>query len=113
MDSIYISDLRVQTCIGITNEEKATPQEVRISIEMFTDTSKAGESDDIEDTIDYEEVANHIKKAAEVTRNTVESFAEDIAKIVLERFKPNSVRVAVWKFILQDTSGTAVTITRP
>lgn len=113
MDSIYIDRLSIQTRIGITKQERATVQTLEVTVELFTDTSKAGVSDDIADTIDYEAVCKTIKTLADTERNTMEKFAADIANAVLTTYKPDSVKVAVWKYILADTKGVAVTIIRP
>lgn len=112
MDCIKILDLNVPTYIGITEEERRTKQALKVSVEMCTDVSKAGTSDDVTDTIDYEVVCVRIKELGKTERNTIEKFAEDIATMILNEFKPTSVKVTVWKYILKDTSGVAVTIER-
>ncbi len=113
MDTICIAALEVPTHIGITKEERATEQVLKVSVEMYTDTSVAGTSDDVGDTINYETVANRIKELGTLQRNTIEKFAEDIAQMILNEFKPTSVKVSAWKYILPDTDGVAITITRP
>ena len=113
MDSITISDLQVPTHIGITDEERSKEQTLCVSIELFTDTSKAGTSDMITDTIDYAAVAEAVLELGKTQRNTLEKFAEDIAAMILKRFRPTSVKVAAWKYILPNARGVAVTIIRP
>jgi len=51
-DIIFLSDLRVQTVIGIWDWERAIKQTVGIDLEMATDIRKAAASDSIEDTLD-------------------------------------------------------------
>ena len=113
MDSIFINELQVPTHIGITPDERAKTQTLNVSLELFTDTSKAGASDDIEDTIDYDRVAKTVRTIGQTERNTIEKFAEDTAQMILRDFKPKSVKVSVWKYVLPDAKGVAVTITRP
>lgn len=113
MDSIYIDRLSIETHIGITQEERSTPQKLEVSVELFADTAKAGASDSINDTIDYNEVCKTVKRLAGTKRNTIEKLARDVADTVLADFKPEYVKVAVWKYILPDTKGVAVTIVRP
>ncbi len=113
MDSIQIADLAIVTRIGITKEERAAPQRILINIELFFDLSKAATSDDIKDTIDYAAVTSAVKNLAETERCTIEKFAGDTAQMILKEFHPVSVKVSVWKFVLPDTRGVSVNITRP
>ena len=114
MDSIYIHDLRVETRIGMTEAERAKPQTLRVSVELFTNTRKAGVSDNIGDTIDYARVAESVIALGKQERKTLEKFAEDAAELIVRDFHPNSVKVSVWKDgILPHASSVAVTIERP
>ena len=98
MDKIIISNLKVTGIIGIYPHERVTPQEMRISIVMETDTRRAAASDDIADCVDYESAANRVKAhAAQVQRLTVEALAEDIARICLTIPGVKKVRVRVEK----------------
>ena len=112
MDIITIHELSVPTHIGITKEERSKEQTLKVSVEISLDLSAVTKSDAIEDTINYEEVCNHIKELGKTERNTIEKFAEDTAQMILKDFKPSSVKVSVWKYILPDTNGVAVTIQR-
>ncbi|MDA0375770.1 MAG: dihydroneopterin aldolase [bacterium] len=113
MDTILIQDLEVSTHIGVPDAERATAQMLKVSIWMKTDTKKAAVSDDVADTIDYAEVAMHIQELGKTERKTVERFAEDIAQMILNDFKPESVSVSIDKFILPDAQRIAITINRP
>lgn len=53
-DAIHIRDLRIPTHIGWTDEERADPQIVSLDIALHADLSKAGMSDDLADTVDYD-----------------------------------------------------------
>ena len=113
MDEISIQSLSVETCIGVTEQERASKQTLKVSLKISCDTSKVAASDAIEDTIDYEQVANAITNLAATERKTIEKFAEDIATEVLENFGAASVDVTVEKFILPNTEAVSVTIHRP
>ena len=94
MDKILIKDLRVTGIIGIYEHERTTPQEVVINIVMFTDIRTAAETDAISDCVDYEKVANKVKAHAETSKRlTVESLAEDLARLCLDM--PGVTRVTV------------------
>ncbi len=113
MDTILIQELAVQTKIGITEEERSNEQELKVTAWLRTDIKAVAESDDIKDAIDYEEVANEIKKLAKTERKTLERFIEDVAQMILSTFPTESVSVSVDKFALPDTERVTITITRP
>lgn len=113
MDTIHITDLEVPTRIGITEQERSSEQVVKVCVWLRVDTKKAAETDDIADTIDYEQVAITIKQLGKTERNTIEKLAGDIAHMILDTFDTEEVSVSVRKYILPDTDGVAVTISRP
>lgn len=98
MDKVLIKDLRLTGIIGIYAHERVTPQEIIINLTLATDTRKAGESDDIADCVDYEQVANRVKAHVQTSkRRTVEALAEDLARICLETRGVQSATVRVEK----------------
>ena len=65
---------------------------------MYTDLRSAGESDDLEDSVNYQIVAQKVLAHTEsVKRFTVEALASDIARLCLEFPKVCKVRVSVEK----------------
>ena len=85
MDKTFIKDLHVRGIIGIRDWERETPQDMLINVTVFSDTSRAGETDDINDCVDYSALAKKIQSHAETAaRLTVEALANDLAKICLE-----------------------------
>ena len=97
-DIIFLSDLRVQTVIGIWDWERAIKQTVAIDLEMATDIRKAAASDSIEDTLDYKSVAKRIIEFVEQSSfQLVETMAERIAGIVTDEFGVPWVKVRLSK----------------
>lgn len=98
MDQIFIRDLVARGIIGVNDSEREKPQEILINITLFADLRKAGESDDLDDSVSYRTVAKralaHAEKAA---RLTVEALAADIAKLCLEDEAVRKVVVRVEK----------------
>lgn len=113
MDTILIQDLRVTTSIGVPAEERAAPQELNVSVWLKLSTKEAAKTDDVSKTIDYAAVAEAISDLGKTERKTIERFAEDIADMVLDNFKPESVSVSIDKFVLPNAERVAITITRP
>jgi FolB domain-containing protein len=105
MDKVIIKDLVARGVIGIYDWERAKPQEILINIILFGDLSKPGETDNIEDSINYKTVAKGAQSLAEnCERLTVEALANDIAnfclgttgvlKVIVRVEKPGAVRFA-------------------
>lgn len=98
MDQVFISDLVARGIIGINDWEREKPQEILINISLFGDLSKAGESDDIRESINYRTVAKKALAQAETSqRFTVEALAADIARLCLEEPGVQKARVRVEK----------------
>lgn len=98
MDKIIIKDLLVRGIIGINDWEREHPQDILINIEIEADLKKAGESDSIEDSVNYRTVAKKVIAHAEkAKRLTVEALAADIAKICVAERGVILVRVRVEK----------------
>jgi FolB domain-containing protein len=95
---IFIDRLVVRGIIGVHESERKVPQEIVISLGLFTDVSRAGVTDDIGDCVDYQSVVEKVTAHAErAGRYTVESLATDIARIVLEERGVERVHVRVEK----------------
>ncbi len=98
MDQIFIRDLIARGIIGVNSWEREKPQEILINVTLFADLRKAGESDDLNDTISYRTVAKAVLAHAEsAKRFTVEALAEDLAKICLDMGPVQKVIVRVEK----------------
>ncbi len=98
MDQIIIKDLIARGIIGVNDSERVNPQEILINVVLFTDISKAGESDDIEDSVNYRTVAKKLQAHAETAKRlTVEALATDLARLCLEDTMVQKVRIRVEK----------------
>lgn len=98
MDTIFLSDLRVETLIGIFDWERQIRQTVSIDLEMATDIRKAAATDRIEDTLDYKAVAKRVIGFVESSEfYLVETLAERVAGIVTAEFGVPWVRLTLSK----------------
>lgn len=98
MDKVLIKDLLVRGIIGINDWEREHPQDILMNIEIEVDLSKAGASDNLEDSINYRTVAKRVIAHAETAKRfTVEALAEDLATICLDDPSAQAVRVRVEK----------------
>ena len=112
-DLIEIRKLRVTTCVGVPDEELASPQTLEISIVMTPQVAFEELGDDIERTVDYHAVALEIQAiAAARPRRLIETLAVNIANDLLRDHPLRRVEVLVEKFILPDTECVAVRVVR-
>ena len=98
MDIIYLSDLRIDTVIGIYDWERRVKQTIVLDLEMATDIRKAAETDHIDDTLNYKAVAKRLIKFVEESEfQLVETLAEKITEIVLTEFNVPWVKLKLNK----------------
>lgn len=113
MDKIIINDLEVLYRIGVSEEERATPQRLLISVEMTRDVSAAAATDDLTKTIDYYAVTQRLISFGEgKSWKLLEKLAADIGGLILAEYRPDSVSVEVKKFIIKEARFVAVQLTR-
>ena len=54
MDMLFLEGLEVPCRVGCTPEERATPQSLRVAVQLHCDNlQRAGETDDLAATVDY------------------------------------------------------------
>ena len=106
-DSVFIEGMRLLAHIGVTAEERDTPQVLRFDIELRADLRHAGESDDVNDTIDYGAVYAQVVNVVDSTPCALlEHLAAGIADVLLENFSAcEQVRVRIGKPALFPTTG--------
>jgi FolB domain-containing protein len=94
VDKVIIRDLSVRGIIGIHDWERKVRQEILINLTLFGELSRAGESDRIEDCINYQTIAEKVQAHAETAHTlTVEALAADLARLCLT--EPNVQKVLV------------------
>jgi dihydroneopterin aldolase/D-erythro-7,8-dihydroneopterin triphosphate epimerase len=98
MDQIHIKDLHLRTIIGINEEERRNRQDVLINLVLDVDTRLAGESDDIDQAVNYRTITKRIIQLVESSRfYLVEKMAAEIASICLDDPGVERARVSVEK----------------
>ena len=98
MDTIFLHGLKVETVIGIWDWERKIRQTVVIDLEMAADIRRAAETDSVEDTLNYKNVAKRVQQfVAESEFQLVETLAEKIGEIVTGEFGVPWVRVKINK----------------
>ena len=112
MDKIILTELKIETVIGIWEWEKRNPQTILIDLEMQTDIKKASETDSIEDALDYKAITKRIKDFMENNQfELIETLAERIAQLILQEFNVPWLRLSVSKpLAIRDSKNVGLTI---
>jgi dihydroneopterin aldolase len=101
----------------VTATEKAVGQRYAVNISVSVDTSSAGRSDDLKDTVNYAHLYEVVVATLEAGFNLLERPANLIAETILRDTRAQSVTVSVRKLLpplngVVAASGVEVTRTR-
>lgn len=97
-DIIFITDLRVDTIIGIYDWERTQQQTVALDLEMATDIRAAAASEDIEQTLNYKAISKRVEQyIADSQFQLIETMAERVAELVRAEFSVSWLRLTVHK----------------
>lgn len=95
---IKIENLRLRTFIGFQKWEKNKKQDVVINLSILFDGRHAGESDNIEDSVDYKTITKGIIELVEQQSfNLLEKLVTDIGNFVKKDPRIQEVTVTVDK----------------
>lgn len=98
MDSICIKDLEIYGYHGYHPEENYLGQMFSVSVTCWLDFQKAGQSDDLADTVSYAKIAHFVEKVfLRQTYKLIERCAETLAQEILLQFPIQKVSVTVKK----------------
>lgn len=98
MPHIFIRDLRVDTIVGLNDNERHTAQTLCFDIELGLPNRRAFNSDRLSDTIDYSQVAALVKRELAVHRCVLlERLAQQLCERIDTEFSPSWIRLSVAK----------------
>lgn len=98
MDIIFVHELKVDTLIGIYPWERNVAQTIQFDLEIALPTSRACQTDNFEDTLDYALVVQRINETLSQKHfSLLEALAEHVAQSILTEFKSPWVKVSVAK----------------
>lgn len=98
MDTIFLSEVKVETKLGVPDWERMMPQTILLDIELAMPHSRSCQTDAIDDTIDYGQVVVKIRQSLkEHSFKLVEALAEHVCQIILNDFGAPWVKVRVAK----------------
>jgi dihydroneopterin aldolase len=98
MDSIQVRGIRCYGYTGYFEEERRLGQWFEADLTLWTSLAEAGESDALEDTVDYRmAIANTKQIIAERPYALIEKLATEIANSILATTSTHQVRVSLTK----------------
>ena len=98
MATIVIAGLRELGVHGVLPEEQARPQPFEVDVELTVDATAAGESDALEDTVDYSAVSEAVSRVVRSERyHLLERLATRIAEVCKVDERVTAVVVTVRK----------------
>ena len=87
MDKIFVNQMSFYGYHGVFPEETKLGQRFKVDLTVETDLSKAGKSDNLEDSVNYGELYEACKEVVEgKPYKLVEAVAENIASNILNKF---------------------------
>jgi dihydroneopterin aldolase len=102
---LSLVDLELTCHLGVPAEERAQPQKILCTaVFPVPNLKKAAETDNLEDTINYYDLSQLLKKTAkQKERKLIETLAVDLSQAALAAFSLPWIDLELKKFILPDT----------
>lgn len=93
-DRIELTGIEVYARHGVLDEEQHRAQVFVVDLTLFADLQPAGQSDDLDDTIDYRKLAHQVKETVGgESHKLIERVAQRVAETVLSN--PHAQRAVV------------------
>ena len=87
-DKIFIRNLTVMTIIGTRADERLAARPLQVNVVMECDLSQAGQTDDLMQSVNYQEVAAILLQLGKDNSFfLIEAFAETAADKILRQFE--------------------------
>ncbi len=97
-DQIRLTDVQFHGHCGCTESERELGQRLSLDLELDVPLARAAETDDLSRTIDYVKVIDAVVQTGRRLRPVLlETLAERLAELVLERFHPRRVTIRLRK----------------
>jgi len=100
---IKIKDFKLKTNIGIYDWEKNFEREILINIIIDLPNSKSLDTDQIQDTVDYEVIYNQIKNLVKTKKfNLIEKMAQEILDLIMLDSRIHKCKIEIDKMNIFD-----------
>ena len=97
-DEIRLSGLRLETVLGVREDERTAPRAVVADVRLFLDLCPAARSDELSDTVDYAALADRLRaRARRAAFRLLEALAAALADEALADPRVRAVAVTLEK----------------
>ncbi len=97
-DRIDLKGIEVLAKHGVLEHEQEKAQVFRADVTVITDLSKAGESDDLDDTLDYSELALEVREVVgSESYKLIETVAARVADAIMSNPRVSGAVVTIHK----------------
>lgn len=98
MQHIFIENLEIDCVVGVFAHERVQRQTLRFDIEVGMQNLGGFQSDRLDETVDYAQVAQLVRDELSATSfKLLERLADHLADCIAERFDVNRVRLRIAK----------------
>ncbi len=98
MDVIRLKNMVFYGYHGLIDSEKDLGGKFEVDLELFRPLKKAGRTDDLQNTLDYEAIFRTVEECTKTNKfYLIEALADSIAKLLLNKYDLAKVIVRVRK----------------
>jgi 7,8-dihydroneopterin aldolase/epimerase/oxygenase len=98
MDKIFLEGIQLGIRVGTTAKERDKPQPCRLDLVLKADLSQAGQSGNLDKTIDYVAILKRVEKICSDNSFTLlEQIAHQTCQTILEGFAVKEVKLRISK----------------
>jgi dihydroneopterin aldolase len=98
MDKIFLEGIQLGIRVGTTAKERDKPQPCRLDLVLKADLSQAGQSGNLDKTIDYVAILKRVEKICSDNSFTLlEQIAHQTCQAILEGFAVKEVKLRISK----------------
>jgi dihydroneopterin aldolase len=112
-DSVHIEQLEIFGRVGVTEGERAKPQRLTINITVRPKENFDNLGDDITRAVNYSAIgATSRDFAGERSFHLIETFAAELAALLLQKFPIRKIDIELRKFVLPNAQYVSVVLSR-
>jgi 7,8-dihydroneopterin aldolase/epimerase/oxygenase len=113
-DRIHLEQLELYARVGVTENERARPQRITLSLTAWPKAAFAKLEDDITHTLDYSELCRSVREFVErrPAAKLIETLASEVAAHLLKEFQLRAIEIELRKYVLPDVKHVAVIVRR-
>jgi dihydroneopterin aldolase len=110
---IHIEQLEVEARIGVSEEERASPQRLTLNLTVWPSTAFDRLQDDILQAVNYVELCRSTREFVQSRADKlIETLASELASHLLRKFPLEGAEIEVRKFVLPNTKYVSATVRR-